>query len=177
MFDLQVSQEQYEYAENMVNRFNFGQRGYGDGNKKEQLTGIVGQTVFADLLGVERPNGETGFDGGYDFNIKGKTVDIKTMSRSVPMRDYFVHNFIGYQRTYEVDYYIFASFNTKTNILTICGCIDKETFFKRADFFEQGSIRQRADGTTFRTFAPLYEIKQKELLSANNIDELLSYIS
>jgi len=38
-----------------------------------------------------------------DFLINGMRVDIKTMTRRVPVRDYFVHNFVGYQKDYDVD--------------------------------------------------------------------------
>ena len=176
MFDIHVTDEQYLYATHMVEQYNFGQRGYGDGNQREQKTGIIGQTVFADAIQDERPNGATGFDGGKDFTINGKRVDIKTMTRSVPMREYFVHNFVGYQKNYEVDYYVFASFNTTNHTLTICGFIDKKGFFERASFFPKGSIRKRSDGSTFRTFAPLYEIKQEDLYSIDNIDDLLANI-
>ena len=176
MFDITVTDKQIEYAEEMVKKFNFGQRGYGDGNKKEQLTGIIGQTVFSDEIKAARPTGATGFDGGKDFIINGKKIDIKTMTRSVPMRSYFVHNFIGYQKNYEVDYYIFASFNTTNKKLTICGIIDKENFFEKSTFFAKGSIRKRSDGTTFETFAPLYEIKQTALVSLNNIQEIIDFI-
>lgn len=176
MFDINVSDEQIQYAKDMVETYNFGQRGYGDGNKKEQLTGIIGQTVFADLINDVRPNGETGFDEGKDFIINNKRVDIKTMTRSVPMRSFFVHNFVGYQKEYQVDYYVFASFNTKANILTICGYVSKNEFFEKADYFPKGSLRERSDGTKFRTFAPLYEIKQTDLYSPVLLDELLGGI-
>ena len=176
MFDISVSLEQLDYTTHMVNQYNFGQRGYGDGNKREQLTGIIGQTVFSDLLSYERPNGATGFDGGKDFIINGRRVDIKTMTRKVPMRDFYVHNFVGYQKQYKVDYYIFASFNTSKNVLTICGYIDKHRFFERAAFFPKGSIRTRSDGTTFRTFAPLYEINQNELIPTDSIEEIIAGI-
>ena len=76
MFDIKVSEEQKNYAQDMVNKYNFGMRGYGDGNKKEQLTGIIGQTVLADLLGLPRPDGGSGFDNGFDFVINGKKVAI-----------------------------------------------------------------------------------------------------
>ena len=176
MFDIKVSEEQYQYALRMVEQYNFGQRGYGDGNKREQETGIIGQTVFADAIGAERPNGAIGFDGGKDFIINQKRVDIKTMTRSVSMKNYFVHNFIGYQKDYEVDYYVFASLNTNTNVLTICGFIDKSGFFKYAKFYPKGSIRKRSDGTTFKTFAPLYEIKQIDLYPINDIEKLIEKI-
>lgn len=176
MLDVNVSLEQIEYAKNLVEKYNFGQRGYGDGNEREQLTGIIGQTVFADLIGQKRPDGSTGFDGGVDFVINSKKVDLKTMTRKVPVRDYFVHNFIGYQQNYDVDYYVFASYNTSNNILTICGYVSKEEFFTKAEFFPKGSLRERSDGTTFRTFAPLYEIKQSDLREINDLTSLIKGI-
>lgn len=98
------------------------------------------------------------------------------MTRKVPVKDYYVHNFVGYQRNYDVDYYIFASYNTSNRVLTICGYIEKEDFFKKAIYFPKGSLRTRSDGTSFRTFAPLYEIKQSDLLIANDIDSLIKSI-
>lgn len=176
MFDIHVTPEEYEYASRMVETYNFGKRGYGDGNPREQLTGIIGQTVLADLLQHERPDGATGFDGGKDYEINGKRVDIKTMTRKVPMRSYFVHNFVGYQKDYNVDYYIFASLNTSNDMLTICGYIDKKGFFEKAQFYPKGSERKRSDGTTFRTFAPLYEIAQTDLIPVRSREDLLNGI-
>jgi hypothetical protein len=176
VFDVEVTEEQLNYACEMVDRYNFGQRGYGDGSRREQLTGIIGQTVFADIIEAERPEGSTGFDGGKDFLINGMRVDIKTMTRRVPVRDYFVHNFVGYQKDYDVDYYVFASYNTARRVLTICGYIGKDEFFENADFFPKGSLRERSDGTSFRTFAPLYEIKQTDLRTVDDIGSLLNGI-
>lgn len=176
MFDVHVTEEQKQYAADMVKKYNFGQRGYGDGSKKEQLTGIIGQTVLADLLGLARPNGESGFDHGVDFVINGKKVDIKTMSRTVPMKDHYVHNFIGYQRNYTVDYYIFASYNTKTDVLSLCGYVTKAEFQARARFYNKGEMRYRDDGTGFPAKAPLYEIKQSDLNRADSLQTLISGI-
>ena len=86
------------------------------------------------------------------------------MTQSVPIRSYFVHNFIGYQKAYQVDYYVFASFNKRTNTLTICGYIGQEEFFKRVAFYPEGTTRIRFDGTSFHTFAPLYEIRQEDFI-------------
>ena len=176
MFDVVVTEEQYQYALNQVNTYDFGQRGRGDGTKSQQLTGIIGQTVLADLLGVPRPDGATGFDGGYDFEINRKRTDIKTMSRTVSMRDCFVHNFVGYQEAYPVDYYIFASFNTTNMVLTFGGSVTKDDFFIKAKYYPAGTERKRSDGTTFKTFAPLYKIGQTELEDTNSLTELLSHI-
>ena len=176
MIDIRVTEEQKAYASDMVARYNFGRRGYGDGNQKEQLTGIIGQTVLADVLGLDRPNGAGGFDNGVDFVINGRKVDIKTMSRTVPVRDHYVHNFIGYQMRYNVDFYIFASYNTRTGVLSICGFVSKEEFLERAKLYNKGDLRYRDDGTSFPTKAPLYEIRQSDLNQVATLHDLRSGI-
>ncbi len=35
------------------------------------------------MIGVERPADEGGFDGGFDFMINDKKVDVKTMGRTM----------------------------------------------------------------------------------------------
>ena len=169
MFDINVTQEQLNYARDLVDNYNFGMRGYGDGNKDEQLTGLIGQTVFADLLGVSRPSGEIGFDGGIDFIINDVKIDIKTMTRTVPVKNHYVHNFIGYQLKYETQGYVFASYNKRTNVLTICGYVTKEQFIERAKFYKKGQLRYRDDGTYFPSKAPLYEIMQSDLEQVDSI--------
>ncbi len=177
MFDVKISPEQIQYAEYQVNTYDFGQRFDGNGDKRMQRTGIIGQTVFADLIGAPRPNGADGFDGGSDYVINGKKIDIKTMTRKCPVKDFYVHNFVGYQAQFEVDYYIFASFNTSNDVLSICGYVDKDTLFERAEFFPIGTMRTRSDGTQFQTRAPLYEIRQDALFQVNDLDSLLAGIS
>ncbi|KGG81215.1 hypothetical protein Y919_01525 [Caloranaerobacter azorensis H53214] len=176
MIDYKVTDEQIKYAKDLVHSCNFGQRGRGDGNREQQFVGILGQTVVADLLNLERPKGGEGFDGGYDIEINNKKVDIKTMGRTVPMQEHYVHNFIGYQAKYNVDYLIFCSFNKTNNILTICGYISKSDLLEKAKFYEEGTIRTRDNGTSFRTKAPLYEICQKNLHSIDCIKDILDGI-
>lgn len=176
MFIETVTADQWVYASSLIAYYNFGQRGLGDGNEIEQLTGMLGQTVMADLLGVERPNGEDGFDEGVDFIINNKRVDVKTMTRTTDVRDYYVHNFIGYQKNYDVDYYVFLSYNKRKRELTVCGCIDKKSFFEKADYYPKGTRRTRSNGSYFYSKAPLYEIKQTELMQVDNMKQLKSCI-
>lgn len=56
MFDVRPTQEQKQYATNLINNYNFGRRGHGDGNHDMQYIGMLGQTILADLLGLARPN-------------------------------------------------------------------------------------------------------------------------
>ena len=176
MFDVKVSDEQITYAEFLITHYNFGQRGYGDGSPKEQRTGMIGQVVLADLLGLPRPTGEEGFDGGYDFVINGKKVDLKTMSRTGPMKSFYVHNFIGYQIKYDTQIFIVASLNTTNNILTICGTVTKERILEKAVFTPQGGYRMRSDGTRFKVKAPLYEIEQQYICNADSLQDIIKNI-
>lgn len=176
MINITPTQEQIETAKRLTNEYNFGNRGRADGDQKMQEVGILGQIVFADLIGASRPTGEGGFDGGFDFVIAGKKVDVKTMSRTVDVRPHYVHNFIGYQLKYDCMYYIFESYNTVKNILSICGVIDKDNFLKKADYYDIGDKRYRDDGTYFYSRAPLYEIKQSDLIQINSLEELINII-
>jgi hypothetical protein len=172
MFDIKPTQEQKDYAAEQIEKYNFGQRGRGDGNKEQQYVGVLGQTIVADLLEMTRPDGEDGNDGGVDFTINGKKVDVKTMSRTVSMKEHYVHNFIAYQKDYLNDAYIFLSYNKNNDTLSICGTVSKEQFNERASFYEKGEMRYRDDGTFFPTKAPLYEIKQSDLNPVNSIEDI-----
>lgn len=46
MFYTFPNREQLDYAEELVNHFNFGHRGYGDGNRRKRKVGILGQIYF-----------------------------------------------------------------------------------------------------------------------------------
>lgn len=176
MIVVRADDEQKYYTKTQVDSFDFGKRGKGDGNKDEQFTGILGQVMIADLLGFPRPNGLAGYDNGYDLSIFGKRVDVKTMTRTVPMRDDFVHNLIGYQKDYALDYYIFCSFNKKTDELTICGYISKKDFLIKSKYYSEGTKRYRTDGSFLISKAHLYEISQKDLNQINNVIELIKGI-
>ena len=172
MFKIKVKQEILNHCRKQIKKYNFGQRGFADGTIEQQLIGIIGQSVVADIFNQSWINGESGFDDGIDIFYNGLRIDIKTMSRTTDVRDYYVNNFIGLQANYEVDVYIFTSLNKNTYELTIIGWITKEELFKKASFFPKGTIRTRSDGTTFKTFADLYEIENNKLNIVNSVDDL-----
>ena len=176
MFDIFPSIEQRKMAHNFVLHYNFGNRGKGDGNQRMQETGILGQICLGDLLGMPRPSGEYGFDGGYDFVINGINTDIKTMGRTVDVKDHYVHNFIGYQLKYDCEYYIFASYNLRLNKLQICGIVSKKEFLQKAHYYHKGDKRYRDDGTYFYSRAPLYEIKQSDLHTINSKEDIIAKV-
>lgn len=146
-------------------------RGKGDGTQEQQYVGLLGEYTVKELLGIKVLELD-GFDGGYDLIISGKKVDIKTMGRTVDPQDHYVNNFIAYQQDFDCDFYIFCSINKTTSVLTICGYQDKRTLLEIADFFPEGSVRYRDDGTKFKMKAPTYEIKNSDLKPINELEDI-----
>lgn len=163
MIRLPITTEQILYAKELIDNFNFGNRGVYDGTKDKQLVGMLGQTVVCDYLGLPRPTGDGGFDGGYDFEMNGKKVDIKCMSRQRRIQEEFVHNLVAYQKEYNVDYYLFTSLNIIDQELEICGLISKEDFFNNANYIPKGTFRYCGRK---RIQAPtnMYELPQYKLM-------------
>lgn len=172
MIKLKITDEQIEYATYLVNNCNYGRRGKFDGDKSKQLVGMLAQTVLADYLKQPRPDISVGFDGGYDYIINNKKVDVKCMARKGYVIGNYVHNLIAYQKNYNVDYYIFTSLNTTTNELEVCGVIGKEQFFSKADLYEKGTVRYKGR-TAFTLEAPTYELKQYKLFLLGNVDDVV----
>lgn len=176
MFSIFPSDEQKSYTNNLISKYNIGKRGLADGNKQEQYYGMLGQICMCDMLHQKRPTGTEGFDGGIDFIINHISVDLKTMHRTVDVKEHYVHNFIGYQLNYPCQFYIFVSYNIKKNKLTFCGAISKKDFVDKAIFYPIGALRTRDDGTKFSTKAPLYEIKQSQLIQFNSKQEMIEKV-
>lgn len=161
----ELKEECWEYLQEN----NMGNRHSANGNKEEQFVGLIGEVLTKKLF-KKKHTFKNGFDGGYDFIHRTKKVDVKTMGRTVDVKDYFVHNFIAFQETYNCDIYIFNSLNKKTNELNICGWITKADLFKNAIFYKKGTIRKRSNDTSFKMKTDTYEIRN-DLLT--DIQELL----
>ena len=155
-----------------MNHTNYGQRGEADGDKRQQVRGLIGQCMVMDALGFELPKVSHEHDGGVDLKYNGLTIDIKTMGRNCDPRPEFVNNVIGLQTHFDVDAYIFCSLNREDVSLTICGWILKREFLKRATFTPKDGYRQRSDGTKFKTKADLYEIENNRLNDVKSIFDL-----
>ena len=143
---------------NTIIRNNFGNRGYADGNKEEQYTGILGQNVILNYYNKPLVVGGGGFDGGVDLVLNDKRVDVKCMGRNGAVKEGYTNNFIAAQDNYNTDIYLFCSINKKDSILTMCGWVTKDEFKDRRVFHEKGSLRFRKDGTAIKVKTDLYEI-------------------
>lgn len=108
MFNIKVKKDIIDHCTNQINNFNFGRRGYADGTKAQQLTGIIGQSVLMELFDIGLIDGSLGFDYGVDIIYNGKIIDVKTMGRTTNVRNYYVNNFLAIQLKYNTDIYIFC---------------------------------------------------------------------
>ena len=174
MFDVPVKKKILRHCEKELDLHNFGQRGVADGNRQQQMTGIVGQSVVADLFGLPLVDGSTGPDGGMDILYRDMKIDIKTMGRNVPVlnKPRYVNNFLSLQKHFPTDLYLFTSLNKATNVLTIIGWTTKQAMMRDADFHKKGQYRHRDDGSKFKTFADLYEIENQFLAYADSFRDL-----
>ncbi|HSD14107.1 MAG TPA: hypothetical protein VLB74_05630 [Flavobacterium sp.] len=176
MFSIKVSDQLYNHCLNQVNNFNFGARYTANGNQEQQLTGIIGQSVVMDLFGLGYVDGGDGFDDGVDIVFENKKIDVKTMGRTTDVRRSYTNNFLKLQDYFNPDIYIFCSYNKTKKEVTVCGWIEKEDFTSKRKYFPKGSTRYRQDGSSFQTFADLYEIDIVDLNDANSIEELKAQI-
>ena len=164
-FSVTVPPVVIEASKKFVEHNNLGMRpDNSNGTKEQQLVGVIGQNMMAHALGLPFMQSSTTHDGGVDFVIHGKKLDIKTMGRTVTPKLDYVNNLIASQTRFNVDGYIFASLNTLNDKLTICGWLPKATFLWFAKFYEKGTIRERTNGTAFELKADTYEIENEDLI-------------
>ena len=164
-FSVQVPQEVIDASKKFVEHNNLGHRpDNSNGTKDQQLVGVIGQNMMAYALGQPFMQPSTTHDGGVDFVIGRKKIDIKTMGRTVTPKLDYVNNLIASQIKFNVDGYVFASLNTTNNKLTICGWLPKATFLFYAKHYPKGSIRERTNNTSFELKADTYEIQNEDLI-------------
>jgi hypothetical protein len=177
-FNVQVPQLVIDASKKFVEHNNLGMRpDDSNGTKSQQLVGVIGQNMMAHALGLPFMQPTTTHDGGVDFVIHGKKIDIKTMGRTVTPTLKYVNNLIASQTRFNVDGYVFASLNTIDYKLTICGWLPKATFLWLAEFNKKGTIRERTNGTTFELKADTYEIENEDLIyQVKNWGELFNSI-
>ena len=172
MFSIKIDDDIRKFSWDVVNKKNFGNRAVGaNGNKEQQYTGIIGESVIYKLIYNTLPKYDESTT--VDIVVNNKKVDIKTMGRKVYMQDHYVHNFVGYQKDIPNDIYLFNSIVKPDRIIQICGWITKDDFFKKCVFVEKEKLRYRSNGTFLKTKAPLYEIENNKLIQVNSKEDLL----
>lgn len=172
MFTIKVDSLLLVHCQNLVKTTNFGHRHTANGSEQQQLTGIIGQSIVMEGFGLGYVDGKGGFDNGVDLMFNDKKVDVKTMGRTTDVKRSYTNNFLKLQDYFETDIYIFCSYHKLKNEITVCGWIDKPHLIAKRKFFPKGSTRTRNDGSTFKTFADLYEIDILHLNDVHGFDDL-----
>jgi hypothetical protein len=177
MFTVKVDTQVIDYCRILVQNYDFGHRYTANGNKEQQLTGIIGQSVIMNLFHMGYVEGASGFDNGIDLIYENKTIDVKTMGRTTDVKRSYTNNFLKLQDYYKTDIYIFCSYHKINHELTVCGWISKADFILKRRFYPKGSIRIRSDNTKFETFSDLFEIDNSHLNDVKDIIDLKSQLS
>jgi hypothetical protein len=172
MFKIQVSDTVIDHCKAQIQNYNFGQRSTANGNAEQQLTGIIGQSVVMNLFGLASVNGEDGFDDGVDIVFNNKKIDVKTMGRTTDVRREYTNNFLKLQDYFQTEVYIFCSYNKIKKEITVCGWIEKNEFVQKRKFYPKGTTRSRFDGSSFQTFADLYEIDIIDINDVSDVNDL-----
>tara|TARA_R100001086_G_scaffold142896_1_gene75138 strand:- start:87 stop:608 length:522 start_codon:yes stop_codon:yes gene_type:complete len=125
---------------------------------KGQIAGRMGEAEFAKLLCFYAPSfiwlGSNA--GHYDFIIKitderAFSVDVKTKSRNVPVKNWYSAHVTMSQRTYDVDVYVFA--NETDGEVSMMGWCTKEWFWHNARIVQAGDADEKDDGFVERDAA------------------------
>ena len=139
MIKKQVSKELKQTCWNWLKQNNMGKHGGGsNGNTEQQLVGLIGEIIVKQMFRIEH-EWKPGFDGGFDFEYKGKKIDVKTMKRTCDVKPNFVNNLFERQLNHDCDVYLFTSLNTKKNELTVCGWIYKSDVLENAKLILKGT--------------------------------------
>lgn len=163
-FTIKVPDMVIDYSQSYCRKVKMGHRNDGsDGNFEQQLVGVIGQNMVNLALCQPLLEHDTGFDGGFDFELFGMRFDVKTMGRTTGPRMTFVNNLLRSQIKFQCDAYLFLSFNKLNQELSFCGWITKEMFLTRAKVYEKDTERQRANGTSFYLRADTFEIENYKL--------------
>lgn len=172
MINIKVPKKLIEYCQNQIETYNFGQRSDFNGDKEQQLTGVIGQSVVMHYFDLGFVKGETGFDDGVDIVYSGVKIDVKTMGRKTNVKPYYTNNFVALQDKFNPDAYIFCSYHKTLEEITICGWVSKEQFHLKRKHYPKGTKRTRSDGTEFESGSDLYEIDMIDINDVSDFNDL-----
>ena len=169
---VKISSKIIDHCKKQVEKHNFAKRQKNNGNTNQQYIGIIAQSVVMDFFGLGYIDGNLGYDGGVDLTYKGKTYDVKAMTRTTDVKDYYTNNILKSQMEYDVDGYIFCSINTNKKELTVCGWIKKEDAIKHRKLNPKGMIMQQGKGKGDPLDADWYEIDNQYLNFVNSVIDM-----
>lgn len=149
-----------------------------DGSHENQLVGMIGENLILHHLGFRKMEVLDGVDCGFDFEIMGKKIDVKTMGRTSPPTLDQTNALFEHQAQSNVDAYIFCNLLRKEMKMAICGWIPKTLFMERATYYPAGFVKVLSSGKSITFKSGNYEIKNSDIyFDSRNIAELLYQIT
>jgi hypothetical protein len=128
----EIKRIESEWSDFYGNQFSI--RSDGDNRKAGNFAEIIFQKMYPHALRI------SDVDQNADFLLRKKRIDVKTKVRSVDPQDFFDASVEKRQKLFDVDFYCFFSFNSKTEVMSYCGWISKAEFFDRAAVVKQGDL-------------------------------------
>jgi len=181
-----INNEQIEYANKLVEYSlkhhpisNIWDKQKKERTRELRLTGTLGEVVFADIYGLERPSRSFGaIDGqdyGKDFFLEAlnANIDVKSMRRK---SNKFFKNYVlniparNIKREDSItDFYYCISLHNQNNILfaSLVGYINKKDILtgKIGKLYKRGTKRIRSNNTSFTFYEDTYEILFQDINS------------
>lgn len=160
-----ISQEQEEYTRQYFEiKKSIGKRKNEEtnGNAQQQYNGILAQVVGADLLNVPRPDPHDGMDGGIDYIIGDKIIDMKALTRRDMSycRSWDISVYKDQYDAFKTDVYLFATILSEpVKSLCIYGWIKKDEVLQFGKFVAQGVELTKGNGEKFTNRLDTYFLK------------------
>ena len=175
---------QFAYYQIYIQKKNYGNRSWGrNGTKEEQYNGLVVQYTILKMLGVDfssntNSNSESKFDNGIDFTMLNANLDVKSRSSKFNMQYMYVHNIMQSQLSYATDYYILCNYNTKTNVVQVCGVVRKSDF---TTYYKQflhiaGERLHNNSGKEITVQQNMYCLPQYCVFDVSNLLDLVNFV-
>lgn len=101
-------------------------------------------------------------DYNADFTLKGYRIDVKCKERAVYCREDYDVSVEARQMEYDVDWYMFYSYNSKANVMEFLGGMSKEEYKSKARLYRKGDV---LDGNNWKVSVDCYNLKISQLRS------------
>ena len=105
---------------------------------------------------------ETKVAGKCDLIFFGKSIDVKTVKRKVPMKLSYTAQITAKHAKSDVEYLVFACYETETKQVVVLGAMKKEEFLKESTY--HGAGHKVHSNYTIRDGHEIYNIEVSKLM-------------
>lgn len=161
-----VDKELYNYCFETVRRKRCtrGKNDTTSGGFYHQFCGLVAENIVRRLFGMEANKDYTAFDGGWDIEYEGYRTDVKTTIYDEYPQPYHEYHVSEKQKHLDCDAYIFCNYNTTNDVVSVCGFIEKHSFFDIAKKVRKGTLIQKPNRPKKPARYTSYYVNYEDLL-------------